>query len=286
MSRTGLGRGLSALLEEGTDGEATLRRVPIERIRANPRQPRERFVESAIDVLADSITRVGVLQPLLVRQSNGSFELIAGERRLRAARLAGLVDVPVIVKDSSDEESLEQALLENVHRENLNALEEAAAYRQLIDDFTLTHEAVAERVGKSRAAITNALRLLTLPAEIHEMLLDESLSGGHARALLGLDDPQQQVEFARRCNDEGWSVRETERAVKGELPDRRGARGRATPREPRHPALLEVGELLGEYLNAPVQVTMRRSGGKVSIEFGSLEDLERIVQLVLGPFDE
>lgn len=285
MTRTGLGRGLSALLPEGSDEVRAegLTYVPIEQIRPNPRQPRDRFDEESIDVLADSIARVGVLQPLLVRRFEDGYELIAGERRLRAARRAGLVDLPVIVRDTSDEESLEQALLENMHRENLNPLEEAAAFRQLIDDFALTHEALAERVGKSRASISNSLRLLTLPPEVHEMLASGSLSSGHARALLALEDPHRQVELAHRCVDEGWSVRQAEEAVKGEAADTpvSGAGGSARAS---HPALLEVGELLGEYLNAPVKLSMKRDAGKMVVEFGSLEDLERITQLILGPF--
>lgn len=285
MTRTGLGRGLSALLPEGSDEARSegLTYVPIEQIRPNPRQPRDRFDEESIDVLADSIARVGVLQPLLVRRSEDGYELIAGERRLRAARRAGLVDMPVIVKDTSDEESLEQALLENMHRENLNPLEEAAAFRQLIDDFALTHEALAERVGKSRASISNSLRLLTLPPEVHEMLASGSLSSGHARALLAVDDPHRQAELAHRCVDEGWSVRQVEDAVKEEAAGASASGDRGSTRVS-HPALLEVGELLGEYLNAPVKLSMKRDAGKMVVEFGSLEDLERITQLILGPF--
>ncbi|MCC7077312.1 MAG: ParB/RepB/Spo0J family partition protein [Acidimicrobiia bacterium] len=286
MTRSGLGKGLSALLPD--DGETTgpegLVHVAIDEIRPNPRQPRERFDAESIDVLADSIARVGVLQPLLVRRAEVGYELIAGERRLRAARRAGMDAVPVIVKDTSDEESLEQALLENMHRDNLNPLEEAAAFRQLIDDFALTHEAVAERVGKSRAAVSNALRLLALPPEVHEMLADGSLSGGHARALLSLDDPQRQVEVARRCVDEGWSVRQVEDAVRETTP----TRGGSTPRGGGggHPALLEVGDLIGEYLNTPVKLSMKKESGRMVVEFGSLEDLERITQLILGPFTQ
>lgn len=302
--RSGLGRGLSALLSDtsppaaapdvdtaGTSpspaiGDARFREVPLDAIRPNPRQPRDVFDDAAIDVLADSVARIGVLQPLVVRTlADGDFELIAGERRLRASRRAGLASVPVFVRDASDEESLEQALLENLHRQNLDALEEAAAFQQLIDDFGLTHESVATRVGRSRASVTNALRLLALPGEVQEMVHNGTISGGHARALLAVPDPQRQVQLARAVVADGWSVRRTEQAVRaaadrsdaGTAVDAGARRRPATP-----PSLLEVGSLMGEYLDTTVHVKMGRRKGSMVVEFGSLEDLERITQRILG----
>jgi ParB family chromosome partitioning protein len=308
--RSGLGRGLSALLSEPaappsggatgpaptdlpgagaavpTGSAARFREVPPGRIRPNPRQPRDVFDDGAIEVLADSVRRIGVLQPLVVRDlGDGEFELIAGERRLRASRRAGLATVPVFVRDASDEESLEQALLENLHRQDLNALEEAAAFQQLIDDFSLTHEAVADRVGRSRASVSNTLRLLALPGEVQEMVHNGAISGGHARALLAVPDPQRQVQLARAVVAEGWSVRRTEQAVRAAVDGTDGGGagdGRTRRRTSTPPSLLEVGGLMGEFLDTTVNVTMGRRKGSMVIEFGSLEDLDRITQLILG----
>lgn len=311
--RTGLGRGLSALLSEppdvaenvssdvagdgadavsaGTSGDAgRFREVPTNAVRPNPRQPRDVFDDGAIDVLSESVGRVGVLQPLVVRAlGDGSYELIAGERRLRASQRAGLTTVPVFVRDASDEESLEQALIENLHRENLNTLEEAAAFQQLIDDFGLTHDAIATRVGRSRAAVTNTLRLLALPVEVQEMVQRGSITGGHARALLSVSEPERQVLLARAIVAEGWSVRRTEQAVRAAVPsDAAEATGtRSSALRPSTPAsLLEVGSLMGEYLDTTVTVKMGRRKGSMVIEFGSLEDLERITQRILEQPDQ
>lgn len=279
-SRGGLGRGLSALIP--STEEQSFQYLPVTAVRPNARQPRDRFDEEALAALADSVGRVGVLQPLLVRPQGDGYEIIAGERRLRAAQLAGLREVPAIIRDTSDEDSLEHAVLENIHREDLNPLEEAAAYRQLLEDFGLTHDALAERVGRSRTAITNALRLLGLPGRVQELLVAGDLSAGHARALLTLDDPVAQVATAEQIAAEGWSVRQTEEAVRAGGVSRRAGRRAGQGTDPEHPALTEVGELLGDHLDTRVRVKTGRGSGKLVIEFGSLADLERISQIILG----
>lgn len=215
--RSGLGKGLGALIPAEVTGSrpSALRTVPIAAIRPNPLQPRHRFDEEAMASLAASIRELGVLQPILVRElGDGEYELIAGERRWRAARRAGLQTIPVVVQVVGDVQSLEQALVENLHREDLNALEEAAAYQQLIDEFGYTHEQVGIRVGKSRAAVTNTLRLLMLPAGVQRAVADGGLSAGHARALLGTPDRNFQEELARRIVAEAMTVRAVEQEVR------------------------------------------------------------------------
>src|SRR5580693_3015177 len=224
--RSGLGKGLSALIPSEATGESDslLRTVPISHIKPNAFQPRSHFDEESMASLASSIREVGLLQPVLVRQVDGeeeSYELIAGERRWRAARRAGLQTIPVLVQtDASDVSSLEQALVENLHREDLNALEEAAAYQQLIDEFGLTHEQVATRMGKGRATVTNTLRLLQLPAGVQRALAERTISPGHARALLGTPDRALQETLADRIAAEGLTVRAVEEIVRGVAPIR------------------------------------------------------------------
>lgn len=281
--RSGLGRGLSALLPDEAEAGPVFSHVPIERVHPNPRQPRSHFDDEAINALSESIGRLGVLQPLLCRRDGADYELIAGERRLRAAKLAGLTEVPVLVREATEESSLEEALLENLHREDLNALEEAAAYHQLIEDFGLTHESLSARVGRSRAAISNTLRLLNLPAPVQELVVAGAISGGHARAILGLADPEEQTALARRVAAQGWTVRQTEDYVRRHSQNETDKSNEA-PKAP-HPALLEVGDLMGEYLDTQVEVKMRRGTGRMVIEFGSLADLERIAARILGDGD-
>ncbi|MFN0091016.1 MAG: ParB/RepB/Spo0J family partition protein [Acidimicrobiales bacterium] len=214
----GLGRGLGALIPSelsAPDGEAAFREIPVSQITANRLQPRERFDEQALLALSDSVRELGVLQPILVRQrDDGGYELIAGERRWRAAQRAGLASVPAIIRRADDTASLEQALVENLHRQDLNPLEEASAYRQLIEDFGMSQEEVARRVGRSRPAVSNTMRLLQLPPAIQRLLLEGALSAGHARALLGSPDRAFQEGLARRAAAEGLSVRDVEEAVR------------------------------------------------------------------------
>ena len=213
--RGGLGKGLGALIPTGTtESGGGLREIEVSAIRPNQYQPRERFDEELLNALTESIREVGILQPILVRPMGEEFELIAGERRWRAARRLGLTRIPALVRESSDAAALEEALVENVHRSDLNALEEAAAYQQLIEDFSLTHEEVATRVGKSRTSVTNTLRLLQLPPTVQKLVRDGSLPMGHARALLATPDRALQERLAIVIAREGWSVRAVEEAVK------------------------------------------------------------------------
>jgi ParB family transcriptional regulator, chromosome partitioning protein len=280
----GLGRGLGALIPTGTVAEQAggLADIPIAEIRPNPQQPREHFDEEALAALADSIREVGILQPVLVRAAeSGGYELIAGERRWRAARRIGLQTVPAMVRVADDAAMLQHAIVENIQREELNPLEEAAAYQQLIEDFSLTHEDVATRVAKSRATITNTLRLLQLPPAIQRSLKDGTIRMGHARALLGTPDRAFQEQLARRIVAEDLSVRAVEEAIRnrGDAPIPKTAVAAAVS-EPggrlRQPGLLELEELLGDYLETRVKITMGARHGRVMIDFANLEDLERI----------
>jgi ParB family transcriptional regulator, chromosome partitioning protein len=295
--RSGLGRGLGSLIPLGDaglgagEGSLVLTEIPVADITPNPNQPRVHFDEEALGELAESIAQVGLLQPILVRRVDDGFQLIAGERRWRAARRAGLATVPAVVRLSDDTSAVEEALIENLHREDLTALEEAAAYLQLIEDFDLTHDEVARRVGKSRAAITNTLRLLGLPPAVQHLLADGRLSAGHARALLGTPDRALQERLARRAADEGWSVRVIEEAVRGggaPAPPRErpaapvdGA-GLSSATRLRPPGLLELEQLLADLLDTRVGIHMGAKRGKVTIDFADLEDLERIYRLIAG----
>ncbi len=298
--RSGLGKGLGALIPTEVSGfrGSALREVPISSIRPNTLQPRTHFDEEAMSALAASIREVGVLQPVLVKQLRGGtdeYELIAGERRWRAARRAGLQTIPALVREvSADASSLEQALVENLHREDLGPLEEAAAYQQLIDDFGHTHEEVATRIGKSRATVTNTLRLLQLPAGVQRALADGSISAGHGRALLGTPDRTLQESLVGRIVAEGLTVRQVEDAVKGAERGDVGVEAAppsvdgttkgstsATPRRLPEPGLLELEELLSTYLNTRVKVELRNRRGRVVVEFATLEDLERIYRTMV-----
>ena len=284
--RSGLGRGLGALIPTEATGEegSALRELPLNAIRPNPFQPRARFDEEALASLTASVGELGVLQPVLVRpldvpgEGGEQYELVAGERRLRAAKRAGLQTIPALVRTTDDASSLEHALVENIQREDLNALEEAAAYQQLIEDFQLTHEEVGTRVGKSRSAVTNALRLFQLPPSIQKLVAEGQLSAGHARALLGTPDRAYQEALARRAVSEDLSVREVEDAVRArtELAPTPPEGGAGTGRRLRPPGLLELEELLSAHLDTRVKVDMGAKKGRVVIEFSTLEDLERI----------
>jgi ParB family transcriptional regulator, chromosome partitioning protein len=277
----GLGRGLGALIPTGvvSNDEIGLQDIPLSSIRPNPQQPREHFDEESLAALAESIREVGVLQPVLVRPGGDGFELIAGERRWRAARRIGLQTIPAIVRTADDASMLQQAIVENVQREELNPLEEAAAYQQLIEDFSLTHDDVATRVGKSRTTITNTLRLLQLPPSIQRYLKERALRMGHARALLGTPDRAFQEQLAKRAVAEELSVREVEEAIRTREESRpKPPTARSTALRP--PGLLELEELLGDYLETRVAITMGPKRGKVEVEFATLEDLERIYRVI------
>ena len=291
MSRekTGLGRGLGALIpststsKEGSYySEATgYQEVPIGSISVNPYQPRDVFDEDALNSLSLSIREVGVLQPVLIRRkSSDTFELIAGERRWRAAKRAGKETIPAIVRDVEDLTSLEHALVENLHRQDLGPLEEAAAYQQLIDDFQLSQEAVAKRVGKSRPAIANALRLLQLPSSVQGFLMDGRLTAGHARALLGLPSRQEQDQLANRAIKENLTVREVERIVRDGSVSTKGTKKRSAKKSV---AELEVERILSELLSTRVGVTIGSRRGKITIDFANNDDLTRILNIIENP---
>ena len=305
--RSGLGKGLSALIPNEVVGDrsSSLREVPIGSIKPNPRQPRVNFDEDTMSSLAASIKELGVLQPVLVRQIGSAaaddFELIAGERRWRAARRAGLQTIPVLVLTSDETQSLEQALVENLHRQDLNVLEEAAAYQQLIEEFGYTHDQVSKRVGKSRTAVTNILRLLQLPSGVQRLLSEGQISPGHARALLGTPDRGYQEMLAKQVVADGLTVRAIEDMVRehnggGEADAEAGGTGApvpvpsngdqppgpAAPRRLPPPGILELEELLSSHLNTRVKVDLTSKRGKVVVEFATLEDLERIYKLMVG----
>ena len=278
----GLGRGLGALIPTGVVSidEVGLQEIPTVSIRPNSKQPREHFDEESMAALAESIREVGVLQPVLVRAGGDGFELIAGERRWRAARRIGLQTIPAIVRTADDASMLQQAIIENVQREELNPLEEAAAYQQLIEDFSLTHDDVAVRVGRSRATITNTLRLLQLPPSIQRHLKERALRMGHARALLGTPDRAFQEQLAKRAVAEELSVREVEEAIRQREDAGPAKTPSARPAKLRPPGLLELEELLGDYLETRVKISMSPRRGRVEIEFATLEDLERIYRIM------
>lgn len=282
--RSGLGRGLDALLpargEEGLEGRSGLLRAPLDEIDPNPRQPREVFDETALDELAASIKELGVLQPLLVREKPGGYELIAGERRLRAARRAGLTEVPVMIVEADDRGSLERALVENIHRTDLNPIEEAAAYKQLIDDGGLTQEALAQRLGRNRVTITNALRLLDLPTGIQALIVEGRLSAGHGKALLGLEMSPFQDRLARRVASEGSSVRETEELVRKYQAMTGAPSGGGTKVRP--PEILEAQRKLADHLQTRVRIDLGKRKGKIVLDFVSLEELDRLLDVLMG----
>lgn len=289
--RSGLGKGLGSLIpttERLQDSDAILRELPISEIVANTYQPRSHFDEEALVSLSASIRSVGVLQPILVRElGEDSYELIAGERRWRAAKRAGLQTIPAIVRTAEDEGSLEQALVENLHREDLGALEEAAAYQQLIEEFKLTQDQVATRVGKSRSAVANTMRLLQLPTSIQRLLGEGQLSAGHARALLGTPDRAFQEKLAKAIVSEKLTVREVEDRVRehGGTPEPETGGSTATGTKPptlvRPAPLLELEEMLSDHLDTRVAVSMGQRKGRIVIDFSTLEDLERVYRVIV-----
>ncbi|MGD0336090.1 MAG: ParB/RepB/Spo0J family partition protein [Candidatus Omnitrophota bacterium] len=280
MERKALGKGLSALIPEresiGTEKEGVLY-LPIDQIKPNPFQPREDFNQETIQGLAQSIKEKGIIQPLLVRRKGDSFELIAGERRLRAANLLKLKELPVIVKNVEDEDSLEIALIENIQRQELNAIEEAHAFQHLIDKFSVTQERIGEVLGKSRVSVTNILRLLKLPHEIQDELKKGRISFGHARALLEVEDANYQRKLAQETISKDLSVRELENLIKSQRPKIPKRRISASGREP---LLAVLEEELRHALATKVRIAKRAKRGHILIEFYSPEELQRIVTLI------
>ncbi|WP_199440598.1 ParB/RepB/Spo0J family partition protein [Umezawaea beigongshangensis] len=308
----GLGRGLAALIPSGpppgsgpvrpasnghsparsggvttataAGGEvagAVYREVPVTSIRTNSKQPRQVFDEDAIRELEHSIREFGLMQPIVVRELTAdTYELVMGERRWRATQQAGLQTIPAIVRQTADDAMLRDALLENIHRVQLNPLEEAAAYQQLLQEFAVTHEELADRIGRSRPVVTNTIRLLKLPLPVQRRVAAGVLSAGHARALLGLEDPGAQEELATKIVAEGMSVRATEEAVtvaKGAAPPK----AKPAARKPMHaPGLQELAERLSDSFDTRVKVELGQRKGRIVVEFGSVDDLERIITLM------
>jgi len=283
MERRALGKGLSALIPEKALDSATHKEeviyVQSEQIKPNPFQPREDFNQQSIEELAQSIKEKGVIQPLLVRRKGDNYELIAGERRLRAANSLGLKEIPIIVRDVTDQDSLELALIENIQREGLNPIEEAHAYQHLLDKFNITQEKISEVLGKARVTITNTLRLLKLPHEIQDEMKKGRISFAHGRALLEVEDANQQRRLAQDIISKGLSVRELESLIKSNRPKVSKRKIGAGQREP-IVAILE--EQLQHALATKVRISKRRKRGHINIEFYSQEDLERIVNVIKG----
>ncbi len=278
--RGGLGRGLSALIPGAAD-DTSLIEVPVNAVAPNRRQPRQSFDDESLEALARSIREIGVLQPIVVRKvEDDSYELVAGERRLRAARMAGLATVPAIIRTSDDTESLREALIENIHRQDLAPLEQASAFQELQDELGVTQEDLARRLGHSRPHIANTIRLLNLPPEVQGFLAEGRITAAHGRALLSLEDPEGQTALAQRVAAEGLSVKQTEELVRTYT--RSPVVGTPAPeRPPRDAKLMQIEEALGDALGTRVRVQRAKRKGKIVIEFGSKADLERIVDLIV-----
>ena len=297
VKKKGLGKGLDSLIPAGNSAKTVSKSsemvsqssevsekgekmVKINMVEPNRNQPRRNFEEDSLLELADSIKQFGVLQPLIVRKQNDYYEIIAGERRWRAAKLAGIKEIPVIVKDYIQQEIVEIALIENIQRENLNPIEEAMAFKRLLTEFNLKQDEVAERVSKSRTAVTNSMRLLKLNEKVQQMIVDDMISTGHARALLAIDDPEQQYQLANKIFDEKLSVRETEKLIK-ELKN---------PKKPKPKKVVEnafiyedIGNKMKQVLGTKVNVTSKGNGkGKIEIEYYSDEELERMFEMIMS----
>lgn len=284
--RGGLGRGLDALLPPTQDGglerRAAAVTAPIARIVPNPRQPRRAFDGGELAELTHSVAELGILQPLLVRETPSGYELIAGERRLRAAAAAGLSEVPVLVVETDERGSLERALVENIHRADLNPIEEAAAYKELMEEGGLTQEALGSKLGRNRVTITNALRLLDLPLEVQGLLTTGRLSAGHGRALLGLQGNPLQPRLARRAADESLSVREVEELVRRYQSMSTSTASRGTSASQRPPEAAEAQRLLADHLQTRVRIEMGKRKGRIVLDFVSPEELQRLTEIIVG----
>ena len=289
--KTGLGRGLNTLIPSApvkdTESEKILKKeeqikseimVPILKVEPNPNQPRRQFDEDSLQELADSVKQYGILQPLIVKKHDKFYEFIAGERRWRAAKLAGLKEVPVLIRDYAENEIVEIALIENIQREDLNPIEEALAYKRLMEEFSLKQDQVAAKVSKSRAAITNSLRLLKLDQRVQNLLSEEMITTGHARALLAIEDPDQQYETAMKVFDEKLSVREIEKLVK-----QMSKKKKETPKEENKVQeflFANIEESLKQALGSKVNIKNRNNKGKIEIEYYSKEELDRLVDML------
>ena len=276
MKRSVLGKGLDALIPAEKVGQGYVI-LGIDEIRPNTYQPRKDFDEEAINELAVSIQEKGIIQPIVVRKNMNAYEIIAGERRWRAAQRVGLTKIPVIIKDVSDREVLELALVENLQREDLNPIEEATAYGQLIEDFGLTHEEISKKIGKERSAITNQLRLLKLPEEVREALIKGEITAGHARALLGLESPNKMKEVLEAIRKEKLSVRKTEKLVQKLL----AGKQTAIKSHDIDPYIKHLTDELKKALGTQVQIIDKGGEGRIEIEYYSKDELERLIEILI-----
>jgi len=280
IARHGLGRGLDSLIPTGKNNEETQKadgQMNLDDITPNPKQPRQNFEEVALAELASSIREHGIIQPLLVSPNEGKYQLIAGERRYRAARIAGLTKAPVIIRTMDEQSKLEVALIENVQRENLNPIESANSYKRLIDEFSLTQEEVAKKVGKARPTIANALRLLSLPSEIKQALINSEITEGHARTLLNINDPEKQLELYREIKSGKITVRQAESKKKNNKNP--SVHDKEIQKDPHFEA---AQKRLGEKMGTKVSIKKKKSGGQIIIEYYSFEDLERIYRKLVN----
>ena len=279
--RGGVGRGLSTLIPTADPStEGPYRELPVNKIRPNPSQPRSRFNEETLRGLAHSIIEVGLLQPVVVQESEGRYTLISGERRWRAAQLAGLQSIPALIRQADETGSFIQALVENLQREDLTPLEEASAYRTLIDQHGMTQQEVAHRVGKGRATVANSIRLLRLPPSILELLETAQLTAGHARALLSISDPKYATHIAKRVVAEGWTVRQVEEAAQARAPRPRVSR---TSKSDRPTPIVELETRLSDQLGLPVSINYRDQKGSLKVAFNSIDDLQRVFSKLTAP---
>ena len=290
MANRGLGRGLSALIP-GMDSKSIedklqnrIVELPLVKVTPNKNQPRQNFKEQSLNELAESIREFGIIQPIMVRSLDGGglYEIISGERRYKAAKMLGLTTVPCIINQNVDDiASIEMALIENIQRDDLTPIELSHTFKQLIDEFKLTHEELSKRISKSRAAITNSLRLLLLPLEVQKMVDTGSLSAGHARALLSLENKEEQIKLANRIVEQDLSVRRVEGVVRSKV---KAESSETKPKKklPEFEKLPEVTQLISDYLQAPVNIKVGKRKGKIQILFGSVKDFERIVNRIVG----
>jgi len=278
LSKRGLGRGLEALIPIVDKSEENVQEIDIKKIVANDKQPRRDFDELKLDELAESMKQHGVLQPVILRKKGNAFELVAGERRWRAAAKAGLEKIPAIIKELSDAEVMEIAIIENLQREDLNPIEEAMAYKTLMDDFGLTQEELSKRVGRSRSQIANTVRLLNLDKEIQELVIQNKLTAGHARALLSIQDVRARIGLARKISQEDLSVRETEQLAKKLSEERKKAQRQKS--QEINPVILDITERLQRALGTRVKIKGSEKRGKIEIEFYSGDELERILEII------
>ncbi len=282
MTRKALGRGLKALIPEGDSAQGSVRSIPLEQVDRNTEQPRRYFDEEQLNELKESIETHGVLEPIIVRPVEGRYEVVVGERRWRAAQLAGLTTIPALVRPLADRDAMEIALVENLQREDLNPVEEAEAYKRLMTEFGMTQEEVADRVGKKRSTIANRLRLLDLDDELVVEIETGRLSAGHAKVLLGVTSKARRLQLAKRSIEEGWSVRTLEEAVQIIQEGEQQERKRRTKRLSRDPLLEDVEERLKHSLGTKVRVVHKGGRGKIEIEYYNEEDRERLFELLTG----